>query len=64
MKYNKLFPTLGLVLFLAAFIISLYTLGQISLGKLKLAEQWPWIIILFTSAVGVLVIARDLSIIK
>lgn len=64
MKYYKIFPALGLALFLAAFIVSLYTLGQIALGKLDLAMHWPWIITLITSAIGVLVIARDLSTIK
>ena len=64
MNKNKLLPTLILIVYLALFTISLYVLGQISIGNLELAQNWPWIITLLVSAVSLLFMARDFRPIK
>ena len=64
MKHIKLLPTLILIVYLALFTISLYVLGQISIGNLELAQNWPWIITLLVSAVSLLFMARDFRSIK
>ena len=51
---------LFLLMFSALSGLSLFVLWNISTGTLSLQLAWPWLLVLLVSAIGIVVISRDL----
>ena len=51
---------LFLLMFSALSGLSLFVLWNISAGTLSLQLAWPWLLVLLVSAIGIVVISRDL----